>query len=54
MQEKNRKVKKKVVVWYPNGVIGTSVILINGLEPTNIIVGVRNEMDIDLIRDDCL
>lgn len=32
---------------YPNGIVGADVVLINGLEPSDVVVGVRHQMDID-------
>ena len=34
-----------------DGIVGANVVLINCLQPTNIIVGVRNQMDIELSGD---
>lgn len=37
---------------YPNRVVGADVVLINRLQPTNIVVRVRHQMDIDFSRHD--
>lgn len=34
-----------------DGIVGANVILVNGLQPTNIVVSVRNQMDIKLSGD---
>ena len=39
---------------YPDRIVGSDVILIDGLEPANIVVRVRNQMDIDFAIDDPL
>jgi sRNA-binding regulator protein Hfq len=46
-RERHRKKKH-----YPNGVVGSNVVLINGFKPTNIIMGVRNQVNVYFVRDD--
>lgn len=35
-----------------NGVVGSDIVLIDGFKPTNIIVRVRNQVNIDFVGDD--
>lgn len=53
-QTKIKSVRKaKIVIWeYSNGVVSANVVLIDSLKPTNIVVRVRDQVDIDLIWDD--
>lgn len=39
---------------YPNGIVSSDVVLIDGLEPTDIVMRVRDQMDVDFSIDDPL
>ena len=53
MKENKRKEMKEQRK-YPNGIVGSDIVLIDGLEPTNIVVRVRDQMDVDFTRDNPL
>lgn len=37
---------------YPNGIVGAGVVLIDGLEPSDVVMGVRHQVDIDFAGHD--
>lgn len=43
---------RKAEVVYSNGVVSADVVLIHGLEPTHVVVGVRDQVDVDFFGDD--
>lgn len=42
---------KQVKLINPNGIIGANVVLVNGLQPTDVVVGVRHQMNVKLPGD---
>lgn len=41
-----------IVMQYTNGIVGADVVLIDGLEPSNVVVSVRHQMDVDFAGRD--